>query len=332
MTIPDLGELKTVPLREAWKNEATNFSPWLSEERNMQLLADALSLDSLSLLSREVSVGAFSADLLAEDSLGNRVLIENQLEKSDHDHLGKCLTYAAGLEAKTIIWLCSFVREEHAAAIEFLNEISSNDHSFFAVEIQLFQIGDSVHAPRFNVVQGPNNWKRATEKRAKRAADELSPKQKENRRYWSHLIDVAVGRYPALSRRSPFKGSWQTCEWMSVNSNLKLMVAAWKGADRVRAEIYFEGQLAKPALEYIHSLDASPFEGERDITFEWLENKRDCRIAIYRDRLIAANIEEEQDELCWLVDNACYLASVARGLVSELKENASLEEAHRSDG
>lgn len=146
-------------LRTVWSNEAQAFTPWLAE--HLDALGDALGI-AIELEERESSVGAFSLDILARDQdSGEAVVIENQIEQSDHEHLGKLITYASGKDAKWIVWIVKEAREEHRAAIEWLNKISDDTIGFFLVEIQLWKIDDSNPAPKFEVVEQPNGWSKA---------------------------------------------------------------------------------------------------------------------------------------------------------------------------
>jgi len=143
-----LGRLQRIDLREVWSSESSGFTPWLAESENLNLLGDTVGIE-LEFEAREKDVGNFRADILCKDSLsGDCVLIENQLEKTDHTHLGQLLTYATGLEAKTIIWVAEKFTEEHRAVLDWLNEIADGRCNFFGLEIELWQIGDSPHAPR----------------------------------------------------------------------------------------------------------------------------------------------------------------------------------------
>ena len=146
-------------LRTVWSNEAQAFTPLLAE--HLDVLGDALGI-TIELEERESSVGAFSLDILARDQdSGEAVVIENQIEQSDHEHLGKLITYASGKDAKYIVWIVKDAREEHRAAIEWLNKISDDTIGFFLVEIQLWRIDDSKPAPKFEVVEQPNGWSKA---------------------------------------------------------------------------------------------------------------------------------------------------------------------------
>ena len=157
-----LGKLSKVDLREYWDNEAQNFTPWLAQEENLELLGQAINME-LELEKQEYLLpeSNFKVDILAkrtvEEEEEHFVVIENQLEKTDHKHLGQLLTYASGLEAKAVVWIAKTFSDEHKKALDWLNENHSNI-AFFGLEIELWKIGDSLFAPKFNVVSKPNDW------------------------------------------------------------------------------------------------------------------------------------------------------------------------------
>ena len=155
----ELGKLAEVTdLRQAWPNEALDFTPWLAREENLERLSDALGVD-IQLVEMESDVGNFKADILAtEADTGKTVIIENQLEDTDHDHLGKLITYAAGKSAAIVIWVTKRAREEHRAAIEWLNGHTDSDLGFFLCEVKLYTIDNSRPAVKFEVVEKPNDW------------------------------------------------------------------------------------------------------------------------------------------------------------------------------
>ena len=159
-----LSKLKKVDLREEWKHEAADFTSWLAEAENLQLLSEEIGID-ISLIQTEASVGKFSVDILAEeDNTGRKVVIENQLETTNHDHLGKLITYASGFDAEIVIWIVKDVRDEHKQAIDWLNEHTDDKINIFAIRMELWQIGDSPCAPKFHVVSQPNDWAKAIKK------------------------------------------------------------------------------------------------------------------------------------------------------------------------
>ncbi len=150
--------IKFTDLRSVWPHEANDFTKWLALEENLALLGDTIGID-LELEERESSVGSFSVDIFAKEVGSDRkVIIENQLEDTNHDHLGKLITYASGKDAEVIVWVVKRARDEHRQAIEWLNQHTDNNLGFFLLEIELWQIGDSEKAPRFNIVEKPNEW------------------------------------------------------------------------------------------------------------------------------------------------------------------------------
>src|SRR3989344_5193756 len=146
-----LAKLKKIDLREAWKREAGDFTKWLAEEPNLRLLSDEIGFD-IKLIQAEAAVGDFNVDILAEEeNTGKKIIIENQLEVTDHDHLGKIITYASGYDASVIVWIVKGVREEHRQAVDWLNEHTDENIEFFLLQIELWQIGDSPFAPKFGI-------------------------------------------------------------------------------------------------------------------------------------------------------------------------------------
>jgi hypothetical protein len=158
MTVKDLGRLERVDLRDIWLSEASDFTPWLARKENLDILGQTLVID-LELEAQERPVGPFRADILCKDIGSDRwVLIENQLERTDHNHLGQLLTYASGLEAVTIVWIAAHFTEEHRSTLDWLNRITDGSFRFFGLEVELWRIGDSPPAPKFNIVSKPNDW------------------------------------------------------------------------------------------------------------------------------------------------------------------------------
>src|SRR5688572_3350887 len=159
--------MQPVPLREAWESESGDFTPWLAQEENIEQLSEALGLE-LEVEAQEKDVGPFRADILCKNTVdGTWVLIENQLERTNHGHLGQLLTYAAGLEAVTIVWISQRFTEEHRATLDWLNQITDERFNFFGVEVELFRIGTSPLAPNFKVVSKPNDWSKTVTDAAK---------------------------------------------------------------------------------------------------------------------------------------------------------------------
>jgi hypothetical protein len=198
----DLGRLERVDLREYWASEASEFTPWLAKEENLKVLGDTIGLELVT-QSEEKFVGPYRADILCQDTVnGHYVVIENQLERTDHGHLGQLLTYAAGLDAVTVIWVAARFTDEHRAALDWLNRNSSEDVNFFGLEIELWRIDNSAPAPRFNVASQPNGWQKGVARAAESAA-QLSPAAQRQMDFWSKLRDFMSERNSLVRIRKP---------------------------------------------------------------------------------------------------------------------------------
>jgi hypothetical protein len=184
-----LGKIEPVRLRDIWGSESDDFTPWLAEEENIGLLASSVGLN-LSVYGQEARVGKFRADIHCKDSTsGKFVVIENQLEKSDHGHLGQLLTYASGLEAGTIIWVAPEFCNEHLATLEWLNSITGDEFKFFAAKIEVWGIGKS-QAPKFTIVSAPKDWslKGSGKGRKEEAVRSQSESGKTRSEYWKTFL------------------------------------------------------------------------------------------------------------------------------------------------
>lgn len=198
----NIGKLERVELRDLWKHEEYDFSKWLAEKENLAMLSDAIGVD-INLIERESHVGGFSADLYAEENgTENKIIIENQLEDTNHDHLGKIITYASGKGAKYVIWIVKRVRPEHRQAISWLNEHTDDGVNFFLLEIELWRIGNSLPAPKFNVVVLPNDWLREE----RRSTSEVTERGKMLTSYWEAFNDYA-GKHPDFVRQFKLRSS-----------------------------------------------------------------------------------------------------------------------------
>lgn len=202
----NLGVLEKIELRNYWKNKATDFTPWLAQEENIQLLSNIIGID-LEVQSQEQHVGPFKADILCKDiNSDHYVVIENQLEKTDHTHLGQLITYAAGLDALTIIWIAKEFTEQHRAALDWLNKITDDTFNFFGVEIALYKIGNSNPAPMFNLVSKPNNWTKQVKKSTSNQAETATKLLQQE--YWQGLKDYMESKKSFLKMRNPLPKHW----------------------------------------------------------------------------------------------------------------------------
>lgn len=222
--VDGFGTLHDVEVTSAWAFEATQFTPWLAD--NLDRLSEALNIP-LDLVGREVSVGRFKADIIAVNSSDEtNVLIENQLDQSDHRHIGQILTYLAGLDAKTVIWIAPHFRDEHLSAVRWLNQHTGADFAFFAVKLRVVRIGDSLLAPLFDVLEKPNNWERNLQRTTKEAvtASEKSPWRQQ---FWERYVQL----YPnsAVDRGGGGRGA---SRWRNVPGT-DYIVSRWVGEGSV---------------------------------------------------------------------------------------------------
>lgn len=288
-----LGRLEHVDLRDIWTTEATEFTPWLARPENLAILGEALGID-LELEAQERSVGPFRADILCKD-IGTEhwVLIENQLERTDHGHLGQLLTYASGLEAVTIVWIAARFTEEHRSTLDWLNKITDARFRFFGLEVELWRIGNSPAAPKFNIVSKPNDWSHSVAQAARAIDDEqLSETRLAQRAYWAALnpvLDAAGG--PVAGNKKPQPQSWMGYSIGRVGFHLGAVMIRPK--NQVRAELYISGDQAKAFFGLLKQ-QKDDIERELGFLLEWeeLPSRRDCRISSY---LNDADPEKEAD-------------------------------------
>jgi hypothetical protein len=278
-----LGRLERVDLRNIW----------LSEALGMELELEAV----------EQSVGPFRADILCKDtSTGAWVLLENQLERTDHTHLGQLITYAAGLDAVTIIWIAATVADEHRAAMDWLNEITAQDVRFFALEVELWQIGDSPAAPKFNLVSQPNDWSRSTAAGRKAVADTpLTPVRELQLAYWTEVEQMLGHRSNRLKPVKP-----QSQSWLSHGigrTGFALNVAMNTRAKFIRVEVYLSGTDAKTHFDML-AAQRGEIETALGSPLDWqrLEDGKDARICRTLLDVDPAQRNDWARQHGWLVD------------------------------
>lgn len=290
----ELSRLEPVELRSEWTHEANEFTPWLARDENLELLGETLGFE-LELGGQEVNVGPFKADILCKNTVDNTwVVIENQLEKTDHWHLGQILTYSAGLNAKTIIWIASEFQDEHRAALDKLNEITQEEYQFFGIEIKLWKIGDSQAAPQFEIVANPNDWQRTITKNTQRIIKgELSETQLQLERYWSGLHDYMVQNNSDV--KCPKPGPWRFLRHNigRTGFNPESYIGTTKKEIGIRLYINSEN-----TLEHFRMLEEQQdaIENEFQETLEWdeLPGSKSCRISIHKSNT------DPLDETDWI--------------------------------
>ncbi len=292
------GKIKKLKLRDIWQKEAHDFTPWLA--KNITGLGESIGME-LELNTIEANVGDFSLDLLANDlGTGSSVVIENQLTPTDHDHLGKLLTYAAGFDAKTVVWVAESIRDEHRQTLEWLNQRTGSDTQFFAVIIEVIQIDDSKPAYNFRPVVFPNEWQKSSRRKAD---SNISTKGDAYKSFFQNLIDD-------LREKHKFTGAriGQPQNWYAFSAGISgiQFCAVFSQGGKVRVEAYIDLGDYDKNKKVFDNLYAQRENIEQEIglnlTWEKLEEKRASRISIYQDGSIESNEEELIQIHNWMID------------------------------
>lgn len=300
-----LGKIERIDdLRTIWPHEARDFSKWLAQEENLALLSDTIGID-ISLEERESSVGDFNVDLYAtEEGSGRKIIIENQLEFTDHDHLGKIITYASGKGAEVIIWIVKHARDEHKQAIEWLNQHTDENVGFFLVEIELWKINDSLPAPKFNVVEKPNDWAKAM-----KVVEGLSALQKLQLDFWQAFNEHAFVNpefKKVFSQRKPSPQHWYSVSIGRSTYHISFTVNTQK--KRLGAEIYFSGDKDAYGRFMEHSEE---IERELSMPVEWREANKDCRILVLTNGDIKKGTDAWNEYFDWFCKMGIKLRDIA---------------------
>lgn len=314
-----LGILTKVELRDIWVSESADFTPWLAKPANLAILSETLGLE-LEFEAQEKPVGPFRADILCKDiGTDNWVLVENQLERTDHGHLGQLLTYASGLEAVTIVWIAARFTEEHRSTLDWLNRITDDSFRFFGVEVELWRIGQSLAAPRFSIVSKPNNWSKLMHQAARVIdATELTDTRALQLAYWTEFQTVLMSRGGAFVRdRKPQAQSWMA--YSIGRAGFTVNGAMVRPRKQVRAELYLGNAHAKAFFYLLHA-DRDVIEREIGYELDWeeLPQGRDSRISI---SLPDAAVDDQSDwarQHGWLAGRMTELHRVFANRVRQL--------------
>lgn len=300
-----LGQIKRInDLRSVWHHEAKDFSKWLAQENNLLQLSEAIGID-IVLEELESSVGNFNVDLYAiEEGTDRRIIIENQLEDTNHDHLGKLITYASGKGAEVIVWIVKRARDEHRQAIEWLNQNTGVKIGFFLVEIELWQIDDSAIAPKFNVVESPNDWAKQMKN-----ADNLSDTKRLQLNFWQQLAETIKSNEVYAKEFSPQKPRPQHWYNLSIGSSsyhISLTVNTQK--NRLGAEIYISDDKEKFAMFKSYATQIEKMIGSK---VEWREATKATRIITLHSYNISNKIQW-MDAFEWLMNKAILFKKIAK--------------------
>lgn len=300
-----LGKLKEIDIRKVWQHEQYDFSKWLSSENNLKELGDILNL-SLTDVETEKFVGNYRCDILCKDEItGKVVLIENQLEPSNHDHLGKIITYSSGLDASVVVWIVQNAREEHASAIEWLNKHTDNEVSFFLIEIHAYTIGNSEPAPQFKIIEQPNDFNKSIKTLSQNS--ELNESQSKRLEFWTQFNEILEERGKPFNKRKASTDSWYSIAFGSaqcyinvdlVNREHKIRISNWIPDNKDLFDKLFQSK--------------ENIEKEANINFEWerMDNKKTSRISTYIDGLDFENQDNYKELMNNTIDKVVLLKNV----------------------
>ena len=280
-----LSTITPVELRDCWQSESSDFTPWLAKEENMKLLAEAINIDELEVIAQEEYVGPYRADILCKETGTEKfVLIENQLEKTDHTHLGQIMTYAAGLDAVTIIWIAQRFTEEHRAAIDWLNNITDKEFNFYGIEIKLIKIDDSCAAPVFNVIAKPNDSsKSARSASSQKSIDDKTDTEKFRYEFWLSFIEYMNDNPSKLFR--PQRASDN--HWMNIaigTSKAGICLLINQRDNKITTQLYINDDIEKKLFdallvykekatsEICQNLDWRRLDGKKSSTIDLVLN------------------------------------------------------------
>jgi hypothetical protein len=278
-----------------WAHEQYDFSKWLATEENIKELGDVLNL-SLTEIETEKFVGSYRCDIVCKDEItGKSVLIENQLEPTNHDHLGKIITYASGLDASVVVWVVASAREEHASAIEWLNKHTTSDVDFFLIEVHAYTIGDSAPAPMFKVIEQPNDFAKSVKSLAN--SGDLNESQVRRLEFWNMLNDALDQKGKPFNKHKATTDHWYTVAVGSsqcyisidlVNKEHKIRVGLWVTDNKEMYDMF-----------YSHREEIEAAFGE---TLDWdrLDNKK---ASIFSTSIPGLNFNK-QDNYPELIDLA----------------------------
>lgn len=293
----ELGKLTEVNIRELWRHEQYDFSEWLSKDENLEMLSDEIGL-TLTDLSKEVFVGSYRCDLVAKDeTTGIKVIIENQLEPTNHDHLGKIITYASGLDANVIIWIVKEAREEHRSAIEWLNNNTNKDISFFLMEIRAYKIEDSLPAPKFVIIEKPNDFVKTAN--ASINNRELSKSQAERLTFWNRFNEVLISKNKPFNVRKATTDHWYDVALGTSEAHISITLV--NKMNSIGIEVYINGN--KELFDKLYS-EAEAIQDELGFRMDWqrLDNKKASRIIYYISGLDFNNHENYNELINEVID------------------------------
>lgn len=313
--MPDLGMLRLVDPRQLWRNEERDFTPWLAE--NVAHLVEVIGVPFV-VDQTEKRVGPYELDIFGHvESSDAPVIIENQLTRTDHTHLGQLITYASGLEAALVIWIAPEITDEHRAAIQWLNRVTGDAVSFFLVRPEVLQIDDSRPAVKFVVEASPSEFKRVLRDAVE---GEEGPRHEFRRRFWAALLQylAATGQKWAAGRRPP-KESWISFGVGRTGVSVNVSMAM---GSRMRVEIYFGDDRDKTMFEALHArkIEIEATLADDIVSWERLEESAASRMAVYRPyskEAVCEDTQERRELFGWIEKNITRMREIAKNVLNE---------------
>lgn len=282
-----IGKLSEIDVRELWKHEQYDFSRWLSKPENIEYLNEILGL-TLTEVNREVYVGPYRCDIVAKDETsGITVIIENQLEGTNHEHLGKIITYASGLGAKVMVWIVKEAKEEHRAAIEWLNNNTNSDVNFFLLEIHAYRIGDSDPAPKFEIIEKPNDFVKRGNNKVKDG--EMDKSESERLMFWEQFNKVIINRGKPFNVRKASTDHWYDVAIGTSEAHISINLVNKDGV--IVVELYIDDN--KELFDkLIGNKDAIEGDLGKKLSWDRLDNRKACRI---KYRIAGLNFDDHSN-------------------------------------
>lgn len=309
-----ISQLKKIELRNVWGHEALDFTQWLAQEENLSLLGEEIGI-SIKLQETEANVGRYNVDILAEEENTNRkIIIENQLEDTNHDHLGKIITYASGYDAEIIIWIVKDSREEHRKAIDWLNEHTDQKISFYLIKLELWQIEDSNPAPKFDIVARPNEWAKVI--KSTENNEEYTETKIKQFEFWTKFKDYVKNKDSKVRLQTPRYQHWYDVSMGSAEAHVALTVNSIK--DLAGCEIYINKN--KALFNFLIEQKVQ-IENEIGEKAEWVDSNVASSIKIRKEFIDVLNTKNSNEIFEWLYQKTKLFQTVFSKYILEFKRN-----------
>ena len=308
-----LSKLNKVELRDVLGHEAIDFTNWLAQQENLNSLGNEIGVD-IKLIKTEANVGKFSVDILAEEEAsGRKIIIENQLEDTNHDHLGKIITYASGYDAEIIIWIVRGIRDEHQKAVDWLNEHTDEKIGFFLIKIELWQIEGSNPAPKFEVVVSPNEWAKTI--KTNPSNSELTNTKLQQLEFWVKFKNYVGRNDNRIRLQTPRPQHWYDVSIGSSDGHIALTINSRENI--IGCEVYINGN--KGLFNFLRERK-DEIEKEIDETAEWIDAAVASRIKIKKEVSDVFKQVESEEYFAWLYKKVVLFQKVFNKYFREFKK------------